>query len=570
MRALFPSLLPILFLLSWHGVNAQVKMYGMTGGGGDSSAGVIFSINSDGSNYQLLYSFKGGTDGAGPRGTLAAGLDGKLYGTTTMGGLNNVGTIFAYDTLNHIYKKLADLGQTTGTEPGGSLAWYKDRWYGLTVTGGASGAGTLFSYEPISGVLKEVYDLTTTTGQEPWGGITVFNGLLYFNTYMGGPGYGGVLNVYDPDAGTVTGAVNFPLDYAPYSSPVVMNNILYGVAVGGRYGIGSVYSFDPANKTFKEIHNYYEYIDGAEPFGIQAFHGLLYVTTVDGGQYSSDGALNMVNPVTGGEAQLYSWSSSNPAPGGSPLASPTITNDAMLLCMTSGGGTTGQGVLFSYDLHSNTYTKLLDFTGPNGAGPGTCGLLIPGQLQILPLRIVRFAGLLTGSGRVLNWTATETGSGGWFELERSVDEVNFAAIDSVAAEGGADAGGAEESSASYAYTDDVALPGVKVAYYRLKMTNANQEVSYSNIVAIELGTGGGDSLQLINTAVHGTAFLQYTSAGASGTLNVRVVGMNGALWIQQVLPVSAGVNSYSINTTALPKGMYVLQAAGRSIKFMKL
>src|ERR1700757_917634 len=117
MRPLFSSLLPIVFL-SWNMADAQVKMYGITGSGGATGNGVIYSINSDGSNYKLLYSFNG-TDGGGPAGTLAAGLDGKLYGTTTQGGLNNAGTIYAYDTLAHTFKKLADMGQTTGTEPGG-------------------------------------------------------------------------------------------------------------------------------------------------------------------------------------------------------------------------------------------------------------------------------------------------------------------------------------------------------------------------------------------------------------------------------------------------------------------
>jgi hypothetical protein len=125
-------------------------------------------------------------------------------------------------------------------------------------------------------------------------------------------------------------------------------------------------------------------------------------------------------------------------------------------------------------------------------------------------------------------------------------------------------------SVPYTYTDDAVLPGVTVAYYRLKMTDESQVASYSNVVAIGLGSESGDSLRLINTAVMGTAFLQYRSAEASSTLNVRVVGMNGGLWIQQELPVSVGVNSYSIDATTLPKGMYVLQAAGRSIKFVKL
>jgi hypothetical protein len=110
---------------------------------------------------------------------------------------------------------------------------------------------------------------------------------------------------------------------------------------------------------------------------------------------------------------------------------------------------------------------------------------------------------------------------------------------------------------------------VKVVYYRLKMTDVSHVVSYSNIVAIGLDPTGGDSLRLINTAVTGLVYLQYTSAGSSSALNLRVISMRGQIMIQQLLPVSAGVNSYSIDASALPKGMY-LQAAGQSIRFVKL
>jgi hypothetical protein len=189
-------------------------------------------------------------------------------------------------------------------------------------------------------------------------------------------------------------------------------------------------------------------------------------------------------------------------------------------------------------------------------------LLVAADPAPLPIRIIRFTGLLTEAGRVLNWTASQPAPGGWFQLQRSVDETNYVAIDSM---------GATSGTASYSYTDDASLPGVNVAYYRLKMTDVNQVLSYSNVVVIGLGGGiGGDSLRLINTVVTGVAFLQYTSAGAQSALNIMVVNMSGHIMIQQQLPVSAGVNSYSIDASALPKGMYIIHAGGRSIKFVKV
>ena len=44
-------------------------------------------------------------------------------------------------------------------------------------------------------------------------------------------------------------------------------------------------------------------------------------------------------------------------------------NDGKLYGMTASGGSSGFGVIFSFDPSSSTYTKLKDFDGTNGANP---------------------------------------------------------------------------------------------------------------------------------------------------------------------------------------------------------
>jgi uncharacterized repeat protein (TIGR03803 family) len=75
-------------------------LYGTTESGGVSGYGNIFSVGIDGSDYQNLYSFSGGTDGAYPLGGLNL-TGGTLFGTTTYGGAASAvgyggdGTVFA-------------------------------------------------------------------------------------------------------------------------------------------------------------------------------------------------------------------------------------------------------------------------------------------------------------------------------------------------------------------------------------------------------------------------------------------------------------------------------------------
>ena len=68
-------------------------LYGVTYEGGSSADGTVYSVHTDGTDFQSLHSFSG-TDGAEPTQSLI--LDGlTLYGTTNVGGVNNDGTVFA-------------------------------------------------------------------------------------------------------------------------------------------------------------------------------------------------------------------------------------------------------------------------------------------------------------------------------------------------------------------------------------------------------------------------------------------------------------------------------------------
>ena len=124
-------------------------LYGMTrqGGGG---AGAIFKINTDGTGYGIMHIFAGQPgDGAAPVGTLTA-IDSVLYGTTPLGGADNLGTIFEINDDGTGYATLYSFtgGPNDGANPG-DLTLAGTTLYGITGAGGASNLGTIFSFTPV-------------------------------------------------------------------------------------------------------------------------------------------------------------------------------------------------------------------------------------------------------------------------------------------------------------------------------------------------------------------------------------------------------------------------------------
>ena len=127
-------------------------LYGMTSGGSaDGSSGTIFQINTDGTGFQVLYSFTWGVC-YGPTGSLT--LSGStLYWMTTYSANNYSGGIFKINTDGTGFQVLHYFsgGASDGANPGGSLTLSGSTLYGATPYGGpwstpyvSMGLGTIF------------------------------------------------------------------------------------------------------------------------------------------------------------------------------------------------------------------------------------------------------------------------------------------------------------------------------------------------------------------------------------------------------------------------------------------
>ena len=99
----------------------------------------------------VLHSFAGGSDGSEPYAGLIEGSDGNFYGTTELGGLHNLGTgqnrgtVFRITPAGRETVLYSFAGGSDGSEPYAGLIEGSDgNFYGTTSIGGANNAGTVF------------------------------------------------------------------------------------------------------------------------------------------------------------------------------------------------------------------------------------------------------------------------------------------------------------------------------------------------------------------------------------------------------------------------------------------
>lgn len=191
-------------------VDVNGTLYGTTfygGGAGCAPAGcgTVFSLTPNGTEA-VLYSFKGSSDGGGPSADLID-FRGSLFGTTGAGGSGDSGTVFSIDpntgaeTLLYSFK-----GGSDGATPFAGLTKTKSNLYGTTVYGGAGcprhdGCGTVFSITS-SGTETVLHRFECGQGRFANGRLINVDGTLYGTTSRGG-GAGCPDAGADIDRGTV-------------------------------------------------------------------------------------------------------------------------------------------------------------------------------------------------------------------------------------------------------------------------------------------------------------------------------------------------------------------------------
>jgi uncharacterized repeat protein (TIGR03803 family) len=127
-------------------VDSAGNLYGTTNGGGgcaQGGCGTVFELT-PGGQESILYAFQGGADGFGPQGGVIMDTAGNLYGTTFAGGAASCcGVVFEVPAGGGSESVLYSFrGGSDGANPfAGVVRDKKGNLYGTTEAGGGSGEG---------------------------------------------------------------------------------------------------------------------------------------------------------------------------------------------------------------------------------------------------------------------------------------------------------------------------------------------------------------------------------------------------------------------------------------------
>jgi Secretion system C-terminal sorting domain/Ig-like domain CHU_C associated len=207
------------------------------------------------------------------------------------------------------------------------------------------------------------------------------------------------------------------------------------------------------------------------------------------------------------------------------------------LHLTGTVGTTAGGINYAQ------YAGVNSFSGGSGSV-----ILVPNAL--LPLSYTYFKGEDKGDYNQLTWETTAELNNAKFEVERSVDGINFEYI--------GEKTGAGTSNQVHNYSFDDSNRWIGLNYYRLRQVDFDGNSSLSNTIVLYNGTNEKGYLFYPNPTQNSVNY-QFTTTQID-EVTVEIIDVLGRKLITKNYSVAAGSNNLLIDMSNLIAGTYVIRA----------
>ncbi len=249
--------------------------------------------------------------------------------------------------------------------------------YGMTSSGGTFNYGVIFYYDLTTSTYTKKYEFFggTPVGGQPMGSLLRnSDGNLFGLVSVGGTYGKGVLFMFNPNTSTYSDLYAFDgggNGGTPYGSLIkATDGKLYGMTSDGCDGDGIAFKYNIAETSFEGGACFNSSVDGGQPVGdlIQATNGMLYGMTSSGG-LGGYGIIFKYDPTSTSViiTDLYDFDFNTS--GSTPFGGLVQASDGKLYGMTKMGGANSYGTLFQFDPITLTFAKKYDFSTATGATP---------------------------------------------------------------------------------------------------------------------------------------------------------------------------------------------------------
>jgi hypothetical protein len=184
----------------------------------------------------------------------------------------------------------------------------------------------------------------------------------------------------------------------------------------------------------------------------------------------------------------------------------------------------------------------------------------------LPVKLISFTADAVGNTSVLNWATASEKNNDRFDIERSVDGINFIKVGEVKGNGNT------TNISKYSFTDggDINMLA-NTFYYRLRQVDYYNDFEYTNIQSVSFKNLS--DLKIVNVfpnPFYNEVTLNY-SMPLKGSIVIRVSDVFGKVINSFETEGAKGMNTTKLDMTAYAKGIYIITiiAEGRGSGHIK-
>lgn len=162
------------------------------------------------------------------------------------------------------------------------------------------------------------------------------------------------------------------------------------------------------------------------------------------------------------------------------------------------------------------------------------------DFNLLPVKILRLYGYVAAKNIEVKWQVKDEQLVKHYEIEKSTDGVHFTKIEIVNA--------ANTGNSSYSVTDNAPVNGYN--YYRLKVTDALNKISYSYIIKVQYGVAG--NVQVYPNPAKNNIIISLPQLVLQPVIIINAMGA-------VVKKINNPATSFAVDISTLPAGIYFVK-----------